>query len=263
MSLKNTGAIAPTAYTRSGSARIFPHTVTSRGRLSGTYVGRARPNYETAIASCDCLSNARGFWDSSSMPHVPEILRVQNVLEALPRRHRRRGAVLWLRQVSLGKQRRRGRGVLSKQVPLRRPRRPLHGRSGDCGRREVEEFELYVKAQFNGLPPSESFEDPRNYNFASSSCSGCKEGFGGLNCASTCSYCLFGGSCSFTPSTTSISVPCNCIGQSFDPYNSCCPSGFTMLESLVHNDVGLLTTTLRRKRLTMDPGENVAVGTFF
>ena len=75
-----------------------------------------------------------GVLGRSSMPHVPEILRVQNVLEALPRRHRRRGAVLWLRQVSLGKQRRRGRGVLSKQVPLRRPRRPLHGRSGDCGR---------------------------------------------------------------------------------------------------------------------------------
>ena len=58
VSLNNTGAIAPTAYTRSGTARIFPRSVPERGRLTGTYVGRARPGFETAIASCDCLSNA-------------------------------------------------------------------------------------------------------------------------------------------------------------------------------------------------------------
>jgi len=264
VSLNNTGAIAPTAYTRSGSARIFPYTVTNRGTLSGTYVGRARPNYETAIASCDCLSNAAwGFWDGHRCHTCQKFYGSKTCSRRCPGVTAAEEPCFGYGKCLWGSKDGEGEEFYQSRCLCGDPAAPYMDDLATVGTWDVEEFELYVKAQFNGLPPSESFEDPRNYNFASSSCSGCKEGFGGLNCASTCSYCLFGGTCSFTPSTISISVPCNCIGQNYDPYNSCCPSGFTMLESLVHNDVGLLTTSLRRKRLTMEPGATPAVGTFF
>ena len=63
---------------------------------------------------------------------------------------------------------------------------------------DVQIFDLHVTAQYVGLAGTyEPWEDPRNYNFASASCAACKTRFGGKNCASTCSYCLFGGQCNF------------------------------------------------------------------
>lgn len=264
VSLANTGAIAPTAYTRSGSARIFPYSVAKRGTLTGTYVGRARPGYETAIASCDCLSSAAwGFWDGHRCHTCQKHYGSRTCSRRCPgvtvadEPCFGYGKCLW------GSKDGEGEEFYEARCLCGDPPAPYFDDLATVGTWGVEEFELYVKANFNGLPPSEAYEDPRNYNFASSTCAGCKEGFGGLNCASTCSYCLFSGVCSFTPSTVSVSVPCTCSGNDYDPFNSCCPLGFSMLESLVHNDVVLLTTSLRRKRLTQDPGRAVILGKFY
>lgn len=264
VSLANTGAIAPTAYTRSGSARIFPLSVPTRGTPTGTYVGRARPNYETAIASCDCLSNAVwGYWDSHRCHTCQKHYGSRTCSRRCPGVTAAGEPCFGFGKCLWGSVNGDGEEFYEARCLCGNPAAPFADDLATVGFWEVEEFELYVEATFKGLPPSETYEDPRNYNFASSSCAGCKEGFGGLNCASTCSYCLFGGTCSFTPSTVSVSVPCNCIGANYDPYNSCCPAGFMMLESLVHNDVGLLTTLLRRKRLSQSPGANTAVGKFY
>ena len=115
---------------------------------------------------------------------------------------------------------------------------------------DVQSFDLHVTARYVGLTGTyEPWEDPRNYNFASSSCARCRDRFGGKNCASTCSFCLFGGQCNFLPSTVSVRVPCNCVSGDYDSYNGCCPRGFFMAESAVFHDVSRLSTTLRNARL--------------
>ena len=58
-------------------------------------------------------------------------------------------------------------------------------------------------------------------------------------------------------------MPCSCVGVNYDPLNSCCPTGFSTLESVVHNDVVMLTTSLRRKRLQQEPGDAVILGKFY
>ena len=64
----------------------------------------------------------------------------------------------------------------------------------------------------------------------------------------------------FLPNSVSVSVPCQCILKNLDPFAGCCPNGFFMLEDLVYNDVGLLTTLLRRERLnpTVRPDHGAA-----
>ena len=264
VSTANTGSVAPTAYTRSGSARIFPLSVTARGRLAGTYVGRARPDFETAIASCDCLSNAAwGYWDGHRCQTCQKFYGSKTCSRKCPGVTAAGEACFGFGKCLWGSKDGEGEEFFQSRCLCGNPAAPYVDDLASVGVWEVEEFDLHVEATFNGLPPSEAYEDPRNYNFASSTCSGCREGFGGLNCASTCSYCLFSGSCSFAPTTVSVSVPCNCIGTGYDPYNSCCPTGFMMLEKLVHNDVGLLTTSLRRKRLSAEPGLDATTGKFY
>lgn len=264
VSTANTGSISPTAYTRAGSARIFPRSTPTRGRLTGTYVGRARPGFETAIASCDCLSNAAwGYWDGHRCQTCQKFYGSKTCSRRCPGVTAAKEPCFGYGKCLWGSKDGEGEEFFQSRCLCGNPAAPYVDDLASVGVWEVEEFDLHVETTFNGLPPSEAYEDPRNYNFASSTCSGCREGFGGMNCASTCSYCLFSGSCSFAPSTVSISVPCNCIGTNYDPYNSCCPNGFMMLETLVHNDVRLLTTSLRRKRLSAQPDSNVAVGKFY
>ena len=43
---------------------MFPNESFPRGDIAGYYEGRAHPQFEIAIAQCDCLQNRRfGYWD--------------------------------------------------------------------------------------------------------------------------------------------------------------------------------------------------------
>ena len=262
-SLQGTGALAPTAYLRGQTARVFPRASYPRGDVSGYYVGRARPDFELAIAQCDCLQNLRfGHWDGfrcqtcakfygtrTCSKRCPGLIAGENPCFG-------QGSCLWGSVDGLGET------FYEANCLCGDPPAPYADNElAQTGAWDVQTFDLHVTAKFVGLSTTyEPWEDPRNYNFASSSCAACKDRYGGKNCASTCSYCLFGGQCNFLPSTISVRVPCNCISGDFDAYNGCCPRGFFMAESVVSQDVSGLTTTLRNSRLNpgIDP-KSVAV----
>lgn len=266
ITLPNTGALGATAYSRTESARIFPKLKTNRGRTNGVYVGRARPDYETAIAACDCLSNAAwGYWAGNVCQTCQKFYGTKTCSRKCPGVTSNGESCFGFGKCLWGSKDGEGEIFYDARCLCGNPAAPYSEDLASAGIWVVNDFELYVEAEFRSLPSSlEFYENPVNYNFATSTCGGgCKEGFGGLNCASSCSFCLFNGECNFSPSTVSISVPCNCIGGDYDPYNSCCPVGFTLLESIVYNDVSLLTTTLRRQRLDAQPGQDTTSGKFY
>ena len=128
---------------------------------------------------------------------------------------------------------------------------------------QVDEFDLHVETSFVKINAiTEFFENPNNYGFADTQCRACIEQRGGKNCASQCSYCLFGGSCQFSIAD-SISVPCLCTSQYYDTQNGCSPHGFILDELAIRTAVGQLSAKNRAKRLENQPGLEVDVGTFY
>ena len=225
----NQGAPAPVAFTRTASARIFPVNNT-RGTFAGAYVGRARPQYTTGIATCDCLSSgAWGYWAGFRcqvrrgyslewsclllrLPHAPHTHTHTHTTIFFPKTQTcqkwygtktcskrcpgvvaeeacyGQGSCLW------GSKDAEGEVWYSAVCLCGSPPAPYSEDLSASGAWEVVTKDLSVEATYIGTVGSrEPYEQPENYRFSSSSCGSCQENFGGLNCASTCSFCLYGG----------------------------------------------------------------------
>lgn len=258
------GATAPIAYDRSGSARLFPPNK-ERGTVSGTYLARARAQWVLGVAQCSC-SKSFGFghwagfachtcdtlWGGSSCSKkCPGVLGGEPCFG--------NGQCLWGSKDGLGEP-----GTFYDATCLcGDPSAPRASDLSLSGTWSVETFDLHVEAKFTRLSAlTEFFENPNNYGYADNTCRSCIENRGGKNCASQCSYCLYGGSCQFTASD-SIRVPCSCNSMYYDSENGCAPHGFILDEATIKADVGSLSARNRARRLEAAPGIDVTTGTFY
>ena len=185
VSRSDTGAPAPVAYTRTASARIFPVNNT-RGTFAGAYVGRARPEYTTSIATCDCLSSAAwGFWAGFRCQTCQKFYGTKTCSKRCPgvvadEACYGQGSCLWGSKDAEGE-------VWYQSVCLcGSPPAPYSEDLSASGAWDVVTKDLNVVATYVGTAGArEPYEQPENYHFSSSSCGSCEENFGGLNCAST------------------------------------------------------------------------------
>lgn len=260
----NQGATAPVAYDRTGSARLFPPDK-ERGTVSGKYLARARAQWVLGVAQCSCTKSfGFGHWAGFAC-HTCDALwggsscskKCPGVLGGKPCFGN--GQCLWGSKDGLGKP-----GTFYDATCLcGDPSAPRASDLSLSGTWSVETFDLHVEAKFTRLSATtEFFENPNNYGFADNTCRSCIENRGGKNCASQCSYCLYGGSCQFTASD-SIRVPCLCNSIYYDSENGCAPHGFILDETTIKSDVGSLSARNRARRLEAAPGIDVTTGTFY
>ena len=258
------GAAAPVAYDASGSARLFPKDKV-RGTVSGTFAGRARPEWTIGVAVCSCsrsfsFGHWSGFACNSCLKHWGGescTRQCAGVVAGEPCFGN--GKCLWGSKDGLGEP-----GTFYDATCLcGDPPAPKASDLALTGTWLVEEKDLHVEVTFQKTSTvTPFFEDPNNYGFSDSTCRSCVEKRGGRNCASQCSTCLFSGSCQFSISE-SISVPCLCTSQYYDSQNGCAPHGWILEEQTISADVGGLQAALRARRLETQPGLDVAVGTFY
>ena len=253
------GTAAPTAYTSTSSARVFPVSKATRGRRWGSYTGRARPGYTVGLASCTCTANlAFGYFDSMDCSVCAKFYSTKTCSKKCVGIQPDDSTCFGFGQCIWGMEHEGNCMCGSPPAPVGT------GLNVGGGAFDIQESDLEVTVKFAPLSTTAEFwEDPRNYRFANKFCSACQTNYGGLNCASQASYCLFGSSPMFTASQT-VGVPCQCLDtNNFSPYHSCCPRGFMLSEAKTHADVGGLTTSQRRKRLNAQPGEKADAGTFY
>ena len=253
------GTAGPTAYTSTGSARVFPVSKPTRGRRWGSYTGRARPGYTVGLASCTCTANlAFGYFDGMDCAVCAKFYSTKTCSKKCVGIQPDGSTCFGFGQCIWGLEHEGNCMCGSPPAPVGT------GLNVGGGAFDIQESDLEVTVKFAPLSTTAEFwEDPRNYRFANKFCSGCQTNYGGLNCASQASYCLYGSSPIFTASQT-VGVPCQCLDtNNFSPYHSCCPRGFMLSEAQTHADVGGLTTSQRRKRLSAQPGEKADPGTFY
>ena len=229
------GSTAPVAYDKTGSARLFPQNK-ERGYITGTYYARARPNWVLGLAQCSCSKSfGFGHWagfacqtcdkywggEASCTKQCPGMLAGEPCFG--------NGKCLWGSKDGLGKP-----GTFYDATCLCGD--PASPRATDLsltGTWSVTDYDLRVVATFTKLSAiTEYFENPNNYGFADSTCRSCIEKRGGKNCASQCSYCLYGGSCQFTVSNA-ISVPCVCTSMHYDSQTHLTVSYWTKQQSIL------------------------------
>lgn len=258
------GSTAPTSYDSVGSARIFPKDK-NRGTLSGLYYGRARPNWVIAVAQCSCSkSYSFGHWAGFACQSCDQYWGGSACTRKCPGMIGGEpcwgnGKCLWGSKDGLGEP-----GTFYDAICLcGDPPAPKASDLTLTGTWQVDEFDLHVETSFVKINAiTEFFENPNNYGFADTQCRACIEQRGGKNCASQCSYCLFGGFCQFSIAD-SISVPCLCTSQYYDTQNGCSPHGFILDELAIRTAVGQLSAKNRAKRLKNQPGLEVDIGTFY
>ena len=264
VSVVNQGATAPTAYHVSGSARLFPKDKV-RGTVSGTYYGRARAEWSIGVGQCSCSkSYGFGHWSGFACQSCSQYFGGESCTKQCPgivggKPCFSNGACLWGSKDGLGVP-----GTFYDATCLcGEPPAPKSGDLSLTGTWSVESFDLHVEATFQRLSAqTEYFENPNNYGFADAQCRSCIEQRGGRNCASQCSWCLFGGNCQFSVSD-SISVPCRCSSNYYDPENGCAPEGFILDHLSIRKDTGGLSEINRARRLEAAPGNDVATGVFY
>lgn len=258
------GATAPVAYDALESTRLFPKDK-PRGAVIGLYEGRARPNWSIAVAQCSCIkSYSFGHWASFACQTCDTYWggsactrQCPGMLSGEPCWGN--GKCLWGSKDGVG-----APGTFYDAVCLcGDPAAPKATDLSLTGTWNVVDFDFHVKATFQKINIlTEYFENPNNYGFADAQCRNCIEQRGGRNCASQCSYCLYGGECQFSISDLT-SVPCKCTSQYYDTQNGCSPHGFILSQNFIKRTLNQLTKTNQARRLEANPGFDVPVGTFY
>ena len=258
------GAAAPVAFVSDGSARVFPKDK-SRGTLDTKQTGRGRPGYQISVAQCLCADNyALGHWAGAACNTCARYWGTKTCSKPCPglliggEPCFGRGSCLY------GSKNGNGQEFYNAICLCGDPAAPSETDLTLTGTWEVEEFELYVKSSFTRLTGTEPYYlNPNNYNFVQDgTCRSCEPEKGGLNCASSGTFCFYGGYSVFAATTESVSVPCQCTNPTiYDTLNACCPLGWKL--SSVSNEMHKVEEKLQTRRLLAFPGDKFYDGVFY